>query len=78
LLANVVDREHRCALDPGCARGAGACLACLHVGEPSCRYFNTYLDRKSLFGQSGYLMPGATSRLTGPPRTHLSNRPTPR
>lgn len=57
LLTNVVDGEHRCALDPGCARGAGACLACLHVGEPSCRYFNTYLDRKSLFGQTGFLMP---------------------
>jgi hypothetical protein len=55
LLANVVDGEHRCALDPGCARGAGACLACLHVGEPSCRYFNTFLDRKSLFGNRGYL-----------------------
>ena len=55
LLENVVEGEHRCALDPGCARGAGACLACLHVGEPSCRYFNTYLDRKVLFGDQGYL-----------------------
>lgn len=55
LIGTVVDGEHRCALDPGCARGAGACLACLHVGEPSCRYFNTYLDRKVLFGRSGYL-----------------------
>jgi hypothetical protein len=55
LMSATVDGEHRCALDPGCARGAGACLACLHVGEPSCRYFNTYLDRKVLFGRSGYL-----------------------
>lgn len=55
LLDAVVDGEHRCALDPGCARGAGACLACLHLGEPSCRHFNTYLDRKPLFGRSGYL-----------------------
>jgi hypothetical protein len=55
LLDTVVDGEHRCALDPGCARGAGACLACLHLGEPSCRLFNTYLDRKPLFGRSGYL-----------------------
>ena len=47
----------RWPLDPGCARGAGACLACLHVGEPSCRYFNTYLDRKALFGEAGYLRP---------------------
>jgi len=55
LVSVIVDGEHRCALDPGCARGAGACLACLHVGEPSCRHFNTYLDRKCLFGQAGYL-----------------------
>lgn len=54
LLDAVVDGEHRCALDPGCARGAGACLACLHIGEPSCRHYNTYLDRKCLFGQAGY------------------------
>jgi hypothetical protein len=55
LLEAVVNGEHRCALDPGCARGAGACLACLHLGEPSCRHFNTYLDRKPLFGRNGYL-----------------------
>jgi hypothetical protein len=55
LITAVVDGEHRCPLDPGCSRGAGACLACLHVGEPSCRYFNTYLDRKVLFGETGYL-----------------------
>lgn len=60
LLRSVVDAEHRCALDPGCARGAGACLACLHVGEPSCRFFNTYLDRKLLFGPTGYLSDLAT------------------
>jgi hypothetical protein len=57
LITAVVDGEHRCPLDPGCSRGAGACLACLHVGEPSCRYFNTYLDRKVLFGNAGYLRP---------------------
>lgn len=55
LITAAVDGEHRCPLDPGCSRGAGACLACLHVGEPSCRYFNTYLDRKALFGETGYL-----------------------
>lgn len=54
LLNAVVDNEQRCALDPGCARGAGACLACLHIGEPSCRHFNTYLDRKCLFGPAGF------------------------
>jgi len=62
LLANVVYGEHRCALDPGCTRGAGACLACLHVGEPSCRFFNTYLDRKSLFGAKGYLSAHVVNR----------------
>jgi hypothetical protein len=55
LLETVVHGEQRCALDPGCARGAGACLACLHLGEPSCRHFNTYLDRRPLFGRNGYL-----------------------
>jgi hypothetical protein len=55
LISSVVDGEHRCALDPGCSRGAGACMACLHVGEPSCRHFNTYLNRAILFGRIGYL-----------------------
>lgn len=55
LLTTFVDAEHRCPLDPGCSRGAGACSACLHVGEPSCRHFNTYLDRKALFGPAGYV-----------------------
>jgi hypothetical protein len=55
LLEAAVNGEHRCALDPGCARGAGACLACLHLGEPSCRHFNTYLNRRPLFGRYGYL-----------------------
>jgi hypothetical protein len=55
LLSRVVDAERRCPLDPGCSRGSGACSACLHVGEPSCRAFNTYLDRKTLFADNGYL-----------------------
>lgn len=54
LLDAIVDAEHRCALDPGCARGGGACPACLHLGEPSCRWFNTSLDRRALFGAQGY------------------------
>ncbi len=54
LINAIINGEHRCALDPGCARGAGACLACLHIGEPSCRCFNTYLDRNLLFGHNGY------------------------
>jgi hypothetical protein len=55
LLDAVIDSEHRCPLDPGCTRGAGACSACLHIGEPSCRAFNTYLDRRALFGPNGFL-----------------------
>lgn len=55
LLDSFVDAERRCPLDPGCNRGAGACSGCLHVGEPSCRLFNTFLDRRDLFGSRGYL-----------------------
>lgn len=55
LLDAFVDAEHRCPLDPGCARGSGACSACVHLGEPSCRFFNRFLDRKVLFGADGYL-----------------------
>lgn len=54
LLSDVVQAEHRCALDPGCVEARGACPACLHLGEPVCRWFNRRLDRKVLFGQSGY------------------------
>lgn len=55
LLNDVVLADHRCALDPGCRRVGGACMACLHLGEPSCRYFNAFLDRGTLSGMSGYL-----------------------
>ncbi|MFF0372308.1 hypothetical protein [Micromonospora sp. NPDC005087] len=55
LLNAFVDAEHRCPLDPGCSRGSGACSACVHLGEPSCRFFNRFLDRKVLFGKGGYL-----------------------
>lgn len=58
LLHDFVDGEHRCALDPGCSRGGGACLACLHLGEPSCRLFNRKLDRTTLIGPNGYLKVG--------------------
>jgi hypothetical protein len=54
LLNDFVYGEHRCALDPGCARSGGACVACLHIGEPACRYFNRYLNRDVLFGADGY------------------------
>ncbi|QSB16875.1 hypothetical protein JQS43_11665 [Natronosporangium hydrolyticum] len=55
LLSAFFDAEHRCPLDPGCSYGSGACSACLHLGEPSCRFFNRFLDRQVLFGRDGYL-----------------------
>ncbi len=55
LLDEIVYAEHRCALDPGCERGGFACAACLHLGEPSCRWFNRFLDRSVLHGPTGYL-----------------------
>jgi hypothetical protein len=51
--------ETRCALDPGCRNGGGACIACLHLGEPSCRWFNRFLDRAVLFGPRGFLTAAA-------------------
>jgi len=54
LLDGIVDDEHRCALDPGCEDTGAACAVCLHLGEPSCRMFNTRLSRKALAGGMGY------------------------
>lgn len=54
LLDEIVFAEHRCALDPGCNRSGSACAACLHLGEPSCRYFNRFLGRDYLHGTQGY------------------------
>lgn len=54
LLDGLVEDEHRCALDPGCEDTGAACAVCLHLGEPSCRMFNTALSRKALAGGSGY------------------------
>jgi hypothetical protein len=51
LLREIVAADSRCPLDPGCMRNGGACMACLHLGEPSCRYFNRYLSRDVLFGR---------------------------
>ena len=56
LLDSFVRGEARCPLDPGCRTGGGACMACLHLGEPSCRWFNRFLDRAALFGRGGFLM----------------------
>jgi len=55
LLETFITAEQRCAMDPGCTTEGAACVACLHLGEPSCRYFNRYLDRRVLFGEQGYL-----------------------
>jgi len=62
LLREVVLGDHRCALDPGCTHAGGACMACLHIGEPSCRYYNQFLDRQCLFGATGYLQLAVGSR----------------
>jgi hypothetical protein len=53
LLRDFVDEEHRCALDPGCLQTGAACMACLHLGEPSCRLFNQKLDRRFLHRSVG-------------------------
>jgi hypothetical protein len=55
LLARQAEAENRCPLDPGCARAENACPACLHLGEPSCAYYNRFLRRDHLFGPAGYL-----------------------
>lgn len=63
VLNRVVFDESRCALDPGCSLNpsGAACAVCLHLGEPSCRMFNTRLDRKTLFGEKGYFEVAARS-----------------
>lgn len=61
LLAELRDGDHRCPLDPGCERSGGACMACLHVGEPSCRYFNSLLSRSVLDARDGFLSMGRDS-----------------
>ncbi len=58
-LEDLAEGESRCVLDPGCRGGGGACTACLHLGEPSCRWFNRFLDRSTLFGVNGFLTSAA-------------------
>jgi hypothetical protein len=54
-LRDLVDGDMRCPLDPGCRRHGSACVACLHLGEPSCRHYNRFLDRSVLGpGERGY------------------------
>lgn len=55
LLREFVTGERRCALDPGCSQNGSACMACLHLGEPSCRLFNRSLNREALHGPLGLL-----------------------
>ncbi len=62
-LNDLIAGERRCALDPGCRQHGRACVACLHIGEPSCRYFNRFLDRDTLFSpDEGYM----TAAVVGP------------
>ncbi len=64
-LNDVALGESRCPLDPGCRDHGRACVACLHLGEPSCRHFNRFLDRDVLFGSSGYFsLAAATAGLS--------------
>jgi hypothetical protein len=49
-LLELANSDFRCPLDPGCRRVSAACVACLHLGEPSCRYYNSYLSRQTLTG----------------------------
>jgi hypothetical protein len=55
LLRTFTQDDHRCPLDPGCGHHGAACMACLHLGEPSCRHYNTGLSRELLAGVNGYL-----------------------
>ena len=71
LLKEVVHGDHRCALDPGCRRNGGACVGCLHLGEPSCRYYNRFLSRDYLHGAGGYLRMGAGAS-AGADRAHTN------
>lgn len=57
-LHEVVRSESRCPLDPVCADHGRACVACLHLGEPSCRFYNQFLDRDTLFGPTGLFVSG--------------------
>jgi hypothetical protein len=66
----------RCVLDPGRCSGGGAWLACLHLGEPSCLWFNRFLDRSELFGQGlvgirrplTWMMPSTSAGFSSTPK----------
>jgi len=40
----------RCVYDPVCGEAGGACHACSHASETSCRFFNVNLGRQFLYG----------------------------
>jgi hypothetical protein len=40
----------KCIYDPVCSDNSGACHACFHASETSCRFFNVNLGRQFLFG----------------------------
>lgn len=48
-LGRIVDTR-RCLYDPVCSADNGACHACAHASETSCRFFNVNLGRQFLFG----------------------------
>lgn len=48
-LGRVVETR-RCLYDPVCGADGGACHACAHASETSCRFFNVNLGRQFLFG----------------------------
>lgn len=46
----LIASTRRCLYDPVCAEDGGACHACSHASETSCRFFNVNLGRQFLFG----------------------------
>jgi hypothetical protein len=53
LKRKVADGElqaRRCVYDPVCSNDGGACHACVHLAETSCRFFNLNLSRAFLWG----------------------------
>jgi hypothetical protein len=47
---NTMRDTRRCVYDPVCHDHEGACHACAHLSETSCRFFNLNLNRAFLFG----------------------------
>ena len=47
---DAIGGANRCVYDPVCRERDGACHACLHLAETSCKYFNLNLGRTFLFG----------------------------